>query len=121
MAVFSWLRRRRRVPSFGREWVARYVDERGPVVFIEGAVPGWDASALIEASPSPVVCGRPVRGVGSPSSSCPASGSSGAAGNPPAPGPGRVGTDRGAEMLWIIPFVEQRIQYMIDQIVAGGL
>ena len=39
----------------------------------------------------------------------------------PAPGPGRVGTDRGAEMLWIIPFVEQRIQYMIDQIVAGGL
>ena len=62
MAFFSWLKRRRRVPSLGREWVAGYVDERGPVVFVEGAVPGWDASALIETSPSPVVCGRPVRG-----------------------------------------------------------
>ena len=40
MGVFSWLRRRRRVPSLGREWVAGYVDERGPVVFVEGAVPG---------------------------------------------------------------------------------
>ena len=40
MGVFSWLKRRRRVPSLGREWVAGYVDERGPVVFVEGAVPG---------------------------------------------------------------------------------
>ena len=31
MAFFSWLKRRRRVSSLGREWVARYVDERGPV------------------------------------------------------------------------------------------
>ena len=39
MAFFSWLRRRR-LPLPGRERVARYVDERGPVVFVEGAVPG---------------------------------------------------------------------------------
>ena len=39
MGVFSWLRRRR-LPPPGRERVARYVDERGPVVFVEGAVPG---------------------------------------------------------------------------------
>ena len=39
MGVFSWLKRRR-LPPPGRERVARYVDERGPVVFVEGAVPG---------------------------------------------------------------------------------
>ena len=40
MAFFSWLKGRRRVRSLGRERVAGYVDERGPVVFVEGAVPG---------------------------------------------------------------------------------
>lgn len=39
MGVFSWLKGRHRLPPTGRERVARYADERGPVGFIRGAVP----------------------------------------------------------------------------------
>lgn len=39
VGVFSWLKGRHRLPPTGRERVARYADERGPVGFIRGAVP----------------------------------------------------------------------------------
>ena len=50
MAFFSWLKRRRRVPALGHEWVARYVDERGPVGFVKGAVRGYRGPRLLAGS-----------------------------------------------------------------------